>query len=229
MQSAAAPRETYNVPHKIPWHWQVPSYLVAKSVGAGALIVAALGITLNIFPSNFFFTVVASFVSMLFIGINTALLVWDLDRPERFWTILIRPQWRSWLARGAFILIGFSGVGGLFFLGHLFNYGDAANLLLLPGIVLATLSATYTAFLFAQAEGRDLWQSTLLHAHLFVQTIMAGAAGLLIAAPFFNLSPDSTRVLVWTFGGSVVINLLMTVGGEFGTPHTSQEIGRAHV
>ena len=159
---------------------------------------------------------------MLFIGINTALLVWDLDRPDRFWTILIRPQWRSWLARGAFILIGFTIVGGLFFLGHLFSYGDAANLLLLPGIILATLSATYTAFLFAQAEGRDLWQSTLLPAHLFVQAIMAGAASLLIIAPFFNLTPDSIPILVWTFGASLVINLLITVGGEFGTPHASQ-------
>jgi Fe-S-cluster-containing dehydrogenase component/formate-dependent nitrite reductase membrane component NrfD len=222
IKSAAAPRETYNVPHKIPWHWQVPSYLVAKSIGAGAFIVAAFGITLNIFPSNFFFTVVASFISMLFIGINTGLLVWDLDRPERFWTILIRPQWRSWLARGAFILIGFSGVGGLFFLGHLFNYGDAANLLLLPGIILATLSATYTAFLFAQAEGRDLWQSTLLPIHFFVQSILAGAAGLLIIAPFFNIASESIRILAWTFGTSVVINLLITVGGEFGTPHASQ-------
>ena len=222
MQSSAAPRETYNVPHRIPWHWQVPSYLVAKSIGAGAFIVAALGLTFNIFPPNFFFTVVASFISMLFIGINTALLVWDLDRPDRFWTILIRPQWRSWLARGAFILIGFTIVGGLFFLGHLFSYGDAANLLLLPGIILATLSATYTAFLFAQAEGRDLWQSTLLPAHLFVQAIMAGAASLLIIAPFFNLTPDSIPILVWTFGASLVINLLITVGGEFGTPHASQ-------
>jgi len=222
IKSAAAPRETYNVPHKIPWHWQVPSYLVAKSIGAGAFIVAALGITLNIFPSNFFFTLVASFISMLFIAVNTGLLVWDLDRPERFWTILIRPQWRSWLARGAFILIGFSGVGGLFFLGHLFNYGDAANLLLLPGIILATLSAVYTAFLFAQAEGRDLWQSTLLPVHFFVQAIMAGAAMLLIAASLLNVETELIRILARTFGASIVINLLITLGGEFGTPHASQ-------
>ena len=51
---------------------------------------------------------------------------------------------------------------------------------------------------------------------------MAGAAGLLIIAPFFNLTPDSIPILVWTFGASLVINLLITVGGEFGTPHASQ-------
>ncbi len=219
VNSAAAPRETYNVPHRIPWHWQVPTYLVAKAIGAGAFIVAAAGVALGLLPPSPFFTTVAAFISLLFIGLNTGLLVWDLDRPDRFWTILIRPQWKSWLARGAFILVGFSGVGGLFFLGHLFGFADLANLLIWPGVVLAILSAVYTAFLFAQAEGRDLWQSTLLPGHLFVQALMAGAAALLIAAPFFN---QASNVLAWTFGLSVLVNVLITVGGEFGTPHASQ-------
>ena len=35
LRSAAAPRETYNVAHRIPWHWQVPAYLVTKAAGAG--------------------------------------------------------------------------------------------------------------------------------------------------------------------------------------------------
>jgi Fe-S-cluster-containing dehydrogenase component/formate-dependent nitrite reductase membrane component NrfD len=219
--SAAAPRETYNVPHKIPWHWQVPSYLTAKSIGAGAFIVAAVGVALGLLPATPLFTTIAAFVSLLFIGVNTGLLVWDLDRPDRFWTILIRPQWKSWLARGAFILVGFSGVGGLFFLGHLFSMGDLANLLLWPGVVLAVLSATYTAFLFSQAEGRDLWQSTLLPWHLFVQAVMAGAAALLITGAMAGVTLDATNVLVWTLGLSLLVNLLITVGGEFAVPHAS--------
>jgi Fe-S-cluster-containing dehydrogenase component/formate-dependent nitrite reductase membrane component NrfD len=223
LRSAAAPRETYNVPHKIPWHWQVPAYLVAKSIGAGAFIVAALGLALGLFPAAPFFTTVASFISLLFIGLNTVFLVWDLDRPDRFWTILIRPQWRSWLARGAFILIGFSAVGGLYFLAHLLGYGAIGQspLLVWPGIVLAALSAVYTAFLFAQAEGRDLWQSALLPGHMFVQAIMAGAAALVITGLFFGLSADATRVLAWTLGLSLLINLLLTLG-EFAVPHASQ-------
>ncbi|MBI3362190.1 MAG: polysulfide reductase NrfD [Chloroflexi bacterium] len=221
MRTAAAPRETYNVPHKIPWHWQVPAYLVAKSIGAGAFIVAAVGVALGLLPPTPLFTTIAAFVSLLFIGINTGLLVWDLDRPDRFWTILIRPQWRSWLARGAFILIGFSAVGGLYFLGQLANL-PISNLLVWPGVVLAVLSAIYTAFLFAQAEGRDLWQSTLLPWHLFVQAIMAGSAALLIVGPFVGLTAEAARPLVWTFGLSLLVNLLITWGGEFAVPHASQ-------
>jgi Fe-S-cluster-containing dehydrogenase component/formate-dependent nitrite reductase membrane component NrfD len=222
MFSAAAPRETYNVPHRIPWHWQVPAYLVAKAIGAGMFIIAASGVALGLLPATPLFTTITAFLSLLFIGINTGLLVWDLDRPDRFWTILVRPQWRSWLARGAFVLIVFSGVAGLFFLGHLFGLAALANLLIWPGVALAMLSAIYSAFLFAQAEGRDLWQSTLLPWHLLVQALTAGAAALLIAGALVGMPAEAPRVLAWTFGLSLLVNLFVTVGGEFGTPHASQ-------
>jgi Fe-S-cluster-containing dehydrogenase component/formate-dependent nitrite reductase membrane component NrfD len=222
MQSAAAPRETYNVAHRIPWHWQVPAYLVTKAVGAGAFLVAAGGLALGLLPAAPLFTTVAAFLALLLIGATTGLLVWDLDRPERFWTILVRPQWRSWLARGAVILVGFSGAAGLFWLGHLLGQPALANLLIGPGLVLGILSAVYTAFLFAQAEGRDLWQSPLLPWHLFVQSIGAGAAALLIAGLILGLPPGSARALGWTLAGSLLVNLLLTVGGEFGVPHASQ-------
>jgi len=220
--SAAGARETYNVPHRQPWHWQVPAYLLAKAIGAGTFMIAGAGVALGLLPATSLFTTLAAFLSLLFIGINTGLLVWDLDRPERFWTILVRPQWRSWLARGAFILVGFSAVAGLAWLGYMFGLAGLANLLIWPGVVLAGLSAVYTAFLFAQAEGRDLWQSTLLPWHLLVQALMAGAAALLVAGALAGIAPQPLHVLAWAFGLSLLANLLVTVGGEFGTPHASQ-------
>jgi Fe-S-cluster-containing dehydrogenase component/formate-dependent nitrite reductase membrane component NrfD len=222
MMQSTQPRETYNTPHKIPWHWQVPAYLTTKSIGSGAFTIAATGVALGFFQQIPLFTTIAAFIALLFIGLTTALLVWDLDRPERFWTILIRPQWKSWLARGAFILIGFSLVAGLFFLGHLLNLPTQANWLIWPGVVLAILSAVYTAFLFAQAEGRDLWQSSLLPWHLFVQAVMAGAAGLLIAGLFFNPGSQEVTILGWILGACLAANLFITVAGEFGLPHASQ-------
>ena len=221
LRSAAAPRETYNVPHRVPWHWQVPAYLVTKSLGAGAFLVAAAGVALGLLPPDPLFTTGAALMALLFTAITTGLLVWDLDRPERFWTILIRPQWRSWLALGAFVLIAFSLVCGAFLAGHLLGLPKLAALLLWPGVVLAILSAVYTAFLFAQAEGRDLWQSSLLPWHLFVQAVMAGTAGLLILGFFAGPAPATLRVLAWTFGLSLLVNLFLTAGGEFAVPHAS--------
>ncbi|MCC7360659.1 MAG: polysulfide reductase NrfD [Anaerolineales bacterium] len=226
MRSAAAPRETYNVPHRIPWHWQVPTYLVTKALGAGAFLIAALGTALGLLPSVAFFTLLAPLLALVGIGLTTGLLVWDLDRPERFWTILIRPQWRSWLARGAVILIGFTAVAGLYFLAQALGFAVLAGWLAWPGVVLAGLAAVYTAFLFAQAEGRDLWQSALLPWHMLLQSILAGAAGLLIVAALaggaFAPPPEAVRGLAWVLGLSLFASLLLTVGGEFGVRHASQ-------
>jgi Fe-S-cluster-containing dehydrogenase component/formate-dependent nitrite reductase membrane component NrfD len=228
LRSAIPPRETYNVPHRIPWHWQVPAYLTTKAIGAGMFMVAALGLISGWLPQTPMFTSIMSFLALLFIGITTGLLVWDLDRPERFWTILIRPQWKSWLARGTFVLIGFTIFAGLFFLGYVAQQlglfvqgGGLANWLLLPGVLLAGLSATYTAFLFAQAEGRDLWQSSLLPWHLFVQAIMAGTAALIVITAFLNADGNTTRFLAVTLAASLLVNLFITIGGEFAVLHVS--------
>jgi formate-dependent nitrite reductase membrane component NrfD len=53
--------------------------------------------------------------------------------------------------------------------------------LLWPGVVLAVLTAVYTAFLFAQAKGRDLWQNPLFSMHLLAHAVLgAGATWLLV-------------------------------------------------
>ena len=55
-----------------------------------------------------------------------------------------------------------------------------AEILLWPGTVLAVFSAVYTAFLFAQAKGRDFWQNPLLSLHLLAHALLAGGAAWLL-------------------------------------------------
>jgi formate-dependent nitrite reductase membrane component NrfD len=222
INTAAAPREVYNTPHRIPWHWPVPAYLVTKSIGTGIFMIAAAGLGLGVLPNMPLFTSIAGALSLLFIAITTVLLIADLDKPSRFLSILTRPQWRSWLARGAYILIGFSIVGGLWWLGQILGgqIQNAASILIVPGIILAALTAIYTAFLFAQAEGRDLWQSPILAPHLFVQAVMAGAAGLLICSLFIGITPQALQVLTWVFVISTLANVLFIIS-EFSITHAS--------
>jgi hypothetical protein len=68
--------------------------------------------------------VVAATIALAGVGLTTVLLVADLKRPERFLSILYRPQRRSWLAIGAFILVGYSGLLGLWWLGTLVGMDD---------------------------------------------------------------------------------------------------------
>ena len=43
-----------------------------------------------------------------------------------------------------------------------------------------------------------------------------------MVAAVTGTTPEALRVLAWTFGLSLLVNLLITIGGEFGTPHASQ-------
>ena len=47
-------------------------------------------------------------------------------------------------------------------------------------MVLGVLTAVYTAFLFAQARGRDFWQSPLLALHMLTNSALTGGAMVLL-------------------------------------------------
>lgn len=220
---------SYNAQHHIPWHWPVPAYLVTKSLGAGLFMLLGLGWGLNLVPFDATTAIVGGFLSLLLIGITTGLLVYDLEKPERFLYILLRPQWKSWLARGAVILIGFSVIAGLWWLLETLAFfglfqelsASARPFLLWLGLPFALFSAIYTAFLFAQAEGRDLWQSPLLPFHLLVQAIMVGS-GLLLALDLFIVPREMASAAAIAFVVAIVVDLFITLAGEFGVPHASE-------
>ena len=43
-------------------------------------------------------------ISLVFLTLTAVILVADLERPERFYYILVRPNWRSWMVWGAYFL-----------------------------------------------------------------------------------------------------------------------------
>ena len=130
--------------------------------------------------------------------------------------IFTRPQWRSWLVKGAFIIAGYSLVLALHFLASLSGGREMQLFLLLFGVPLGVLTAVYTAYLFAQAKARDLWQSPLLPPHLLVQALLLGSAALMPFAVW--LEPAAVAPLAWVLGASSLAHLLM-VWGEVTLTH----------
>jgi Fe-S-cluster-containing dehydrogenase component len=171
-EEAGAPRRTYGVreQHRNSWGWKVSAYLWTKSISAGSFLVPAL-VWLPRQPPP----AAASLAALFFLAVTGLLLIADLRQPRRFLWTLTKPQWRSWLTRGSYVLAAYGAMLGLVFL-------SALGLFRLPSLahvvtaLLAALTALYTAFLFGQAKGRDLWQSSLLGPHLVVQALVAGAA-----------------------------------------------------
>jgi len=91
--------------------------------------------------------------------------------------------------------------------------------LMIAGIPLSILTAVYTAYLFAQAKGRDMWQNPLLPPHLFFQAVLLGSAVLLpLTALLKGVIVSDDLMLLWVLGISSVIHLLM-VWGEVSLTH----------
>jgi Fe-S-cluster-containing dehydrogenase component/formate-dependent nitrite reductase membrane component NrfD len=222
--SSAAALLSYDVPHTIPWDWRVSLYTWTKGIAAGAYLVPLLLVVLNfLLPSAPFINEsgalwlwVAPIVAGVFLAITGGLLIWDLEHPARFLLIFTRPQWRSWLVKGAFIIAGYSLVLALHFLASLLGNTTMQRLLLVPGLPLAALAAIYTAYLFAQAKARDMWQNPLLPPHLLVQALLVGSA---VLAPLaFWLEEQLLETLLWIQAAASLLHLLF-VWGEVTLTH----------
>jgi Fe-S-cluster-containing dehydrogenase component/formate-dependent nitrite reductase membrane component NrfD len=178
----SSPRRVYDVRPRAPiWGWAVVGYIWTKSIAAGGFLAAAAA-RFALGPENSTVLQVAlGVLAMLFLVLTGILLVVDLKQPKRFLYVLLRPQWQSWLVRGAYIITAYGAVLTIWLAATLFGWRSAADMLLWPGVVLAALTAVYTAFLFAQAKGRDLWQNPLFSMHLLAHAALgAGAAWMVV-------------------------------------------------
>jgi formate-dependent nitrite reductase membrane component NrfD len=92
--------------------------------------------------------------------------------------------------------------------------------LLWPTVLVGFMAAIYTAFLFGQCEGRDLWQTPLLPVHLIVQTLLCGAAVLPLLPASVGGSVQVVAVGKVALGVALILHLLI-VAAEFMMPHST--------
>jgi Fe-S-cluster-containing dehydrogenase component/formate-dependent nitrite reductase membrane component NrfD len=221
----AEAREVYDVPHPTPWGWKIGAYLWTKSIAAGVLLIAALFHFLG--GANAALTnVLSPIVALVFITITTFLLVIDLKRPERFLYLLFKPNPRSWLVLGGYILIAYGGVATLW-LGLWILNRSVPGIVVVAAALLALGAACYSAFLFAQAKGRDLWQSPSFFWHLALQAIAAGAATTIICGLALGLTADALAPVGKALMTALVVALAITLVDTLRTPGTA-EAKRAH-
>ena len=169
-------RTVYTTAHHMTWKAKVSGYLVTKAVAAGAMLVAALLVLMGHSDQQAAVGVVPPMVAGVFLGLTGVLLVSDLKQPGRFHFLLTRGNWSSWLVKGAYILLAFAVICGLWWVGGLADQGGLVEVLAIPAALGAAGTAGYTAYLFAQCEGRDLWQTPLLLPVLLAQAVTAGGA-----------------------------------------------------
>jgi Fe-S-cluster-containing dehydrogenase component/formate-dependent nitrite reductase membrane component NrfD len=217
--NAAAAILSYDVAHRAPWDARVSLYTWTKGIAAGAYLVPALLMLAGrLSEASALWLWAAPLVAGALLAATVGLLVSDLTHPGRFYMVLTRPQWRSWLARGGVILSLYGALLALHLLAALAGVPAWTRDLAWLGLPLAVLAAVYTAWLLAQAKARDLWQSPLLPPQLLVQAFAAGGAGLLLLAP--GLEPGAVRLLARITLAATFLHLLL-VAGEATVTHAT--------
>ena len=219
-------RRTYDEPNKgVQWGKEVPGYVWTKAIATGSVaipfLVAGLGFAV---PDAALWAGVV--LGLIFMAATGGLLIMDLDRPERFHYVLLRPQWRSWLVKGAYIITAFAGLLSLWVLLKLLGVSWATTVLAWPLVALAGAAAVYTAFLFGQAKGRSFWQSPGLPLHMLVHAAVAGAAALYLVSLFVEGLQPLRSVLPVTLALGLV-GVLLIMWAELGMKHPDRDAERA--
>jgi len=210
----------YDVAHARPWNWFVPLYCWLKSLGSGVLAVPAISVAfgwLSVSPTR---DAVLASIALVFTAATLLALVADLSRPERFLRVMTSPQTESWLSRGSYILGVYSVLVGVFWLGAIIRLPLLASLLLWPTVVSGFCAAGYTAFLFGQCEGRDLWQTPLLPVHFVLQALLSSAA-VLALLPASLGGTDHTRSTAAEALALFLILHVLILMGEIAMPHAT--------
>jgi len=229
--SSAAALLSYDVAHSIPWDWRVSLYTWTKGIASGVYLVAALLVLTGFLSANnWVWLGLTPIISGAFLAITGGLLVWDLEHPERFYMIFTRPQWRSWLVKGAFVIAGYTLVLAVHFVASVIGSISIQMWLLIPGVPLGILTAVYTAYLFAQAKARDLWQNPLLPAHLLVQSLLLGGAIILLLSAGLDAGAADLILTIkgrageaamfWIVSIASTLHLLM-IWGELSLTHST--------
>ncbi len=222
---AARARRVYDARKKpTPWGWMVSAYVTTKAISAGTALVAFLMFVTG--AQTRWLTNIEAVVTIGFLALTGALLVADLKKPMRFLYVLLRPQWKSWLVRGAYAILAFSLLLVVGWLLSAFTsqheWGLAAQRAVGGVTALCALAvASYTALLFAQARGRDYWQNPLLVVSMTWDAVVAGVCAMaLIGLTDFRGGLVGMQAQMWLFLTAIPLPLLLLV--EFLPRHATR-------
>lgn len=180
------------------WHWLVVLYFFIGGIAGGSYVIAAL---LDLFGEEIDRPLarlgyLVAFPAVVLCG---PLLIWDLNRPERFWHMLIQanriplPMFKYWspMSFGSWILTVFGAFAFLAFVGALAEAGrlpaplrvlrrnPLKPVIAVGGGLFGFFLAGYTGMLLS-VTNRPIWADTNLLGLLFLVSGASTAAALLL-------------------------------------------------
>lgn len=174
-------KRSYDAPSKgILWGWEVSAYIWTKAVASGTYMVAMMAWLMGYLDMTDLWWPITT-IGLVFLTLTGALLLKDLDRPERFLYVMLRPNWDSWLVKGAYILAAYGGILSATAAVLLFGLDEVyLRYLAYIGIPTSLLTGVYTAWLLQQAKARSWASDKWLPLKFLFETAAIGAATLLL-------------------------------------------------
>ena len=112
-------RTVYDTFHEVPWETKIITYLLTKGASTGLLVISLFLWAFGFKSSLFSFWMPA--LSGILLAATGAVLVTDLKRPERFYYIMLRSNWGSWMAWGTWFIALDGALTLLWVLGAMFG------------------------------------------------------------------------------------------------------------
>lgn len=216
-------RRVYDAPSKgVLWGWEVTAYVWTKAIAAGAFLVPFLALLFNLLQLTETLQWTGFGVAIVFLTLTGVLLVKDLDQPTRFLYVLLRPHWGSWLVKGGYFITLYGFFLTLWATGKILQIDGLTTFATWGGVIFAILVAVYTAFLFAQAKGRDFWQTPVLPLHMLVHAFLAGASCFAVLTFFVESDGYWTDYLYHALMYAIHFNVLV-IAVELLIPHPTAD------
>ena len=105
-------------------------YLLTKGIATGAMLISVVLWLLG--DRSATTMMVGPAIGLLFLTLTAIILIVDLERPERFYYILVRPNWRSWMVWGAYFLTAQGAIGAAWLAAAWFRLDNVLAVLAWP-------------------------------------------------------------------------------------------------
>jgi hypothetical protein len=134
---------------------------------------------------------------------------------------MFAPNTKSWLVKGGWILNGFGAVTTAVLVARWLGYDAAADALRWVNVPVAVMTSGYSAFLFAQCKGRDLWVLGANNVHgpwLLLAVSLSMAALVISDSPKFPGMSFTHGVMPVEALSLAALGLTLAAENKFGHP-----------
>jgi Fe-S-cluster-containing dehydrogenase component len=188
------------------------AFLLATGVGPAATVATAgAGVW-----GQRLWTMVPALMALGLLILGAAGTVLSVGRPGRLPLLLLRPQWRSWLARAAALLCLYGLAMAVAAVLAAIGPPIVASWVLGGGAILGVVAALALPCVLSQAVGRDLWQSPVLSVRSVAGSLASGAG--LVLVPATLLLPRGVWPLAIVVGAAGAVHLVLVLA-EVLVPH----------